>query len=497
MKKNMFLALLFGLLLSSCSKSESESDPVVEPPITPDEPVKPSDPSKDVVTFVPTLGALTRATETRFEAKDEISVFAMHVDNEGERAIVASQNNFAHNIAYVYNGVKFTPKNIGIEKTEDERFAYAAVYPYVSNASSNFEFVVNTNQANSKNYTQSDLCTAAASGTAGSSVNLKFDHRLSRIIFNLVGDGWANNGLSATLKNARVRVLADLNNLNFEAQGATNDITCVANGTKSFAVIIPPQIYESGVELVSITSDGKQYAIKTSSRLEFRSGKSYEYTISMDVNRSITEFTGDINPWNTAEKIDDIVPKDIQDKMEPYIPIYKGTNPPNIEGTVFVDPFSTIYCEDYDNGGYAPGDIVNSQYIRFSNQNSIYNTIDIDEVSASGSQSSSGTGAFISGTGNNFTAFFNTEGQSSGIITRTALVISGTKTSTGIANLKYAFVMVEKGADPEHHLMNEGVFRVFEDQDGISNYTTWPGSLARSNAMMNCNQTNSIFSLNK
>ena len=41
--------------------------------------------------------------------------------------------------------------------------------------------------------------------------------------------------------------------------------------------------------------------------------------------------------------------------------------------------------------------------------------------------------------------------------------------------------MVDKGSDPDDVLMARGVFRVFEDQDDISEYVSWPGSMSRSN----------------
>jgi hypothetical protein len=53
-------------------------------------------------------------------------------------------------------------------------------------------------------------------------------------------------------------------------------------------------------------------------------------------------------------------------------------------------------------------------------------------------------------------------------------ILSGTKNAEEIQNLQYAFVMVEKGDDPEGILMEEGVFRVFKDGDEISYYTSWP-----------------------
>lgn len=166
--------------------------------------------------------------------------------------------------------------------------------------------------------------------------------------------------------------------------------------------------------------------------------------------------------------IEEVVPPEILDQMDPYMNIYRGTNPPNVEGTYFVDPFVTVYCQDQGNGGYSPGDLVNSEYVGFFNQDNKRLTLDFKAESVSGNSYERGDGSFIAGEDGNFTVYFNTIGETSGISTKTALVISGTKTSTGIKNLEYAFVMVEKGADPNHYLMAEGVFRVFKDKDGLS-----------------------------
>lgn len=189
------------------------------------------------------------------------------------------------------------------------------------------------------------------------------------------------------------------------------------------------------------------------------------------------------------DRMDDVVPEDIRDKMDDYIPIYDGVDPPNVEGTYFVDPFVTIYCED---GVYSPGYVIDSYYVHFYNQDMDNNTLDYSGRHATVSSSESGTGVFISGTGDNFTIFFNTIGQSLGINTKTALIISGTKTNTGIKDLYYAFVMVEKGEDPNHYLMDEGVYRVFKDQDGISIPTSW-SSVSRRNII----QTNRKSSMMK
>ena len=71
----------------------------------------------------------------------------------------------------------------------------------------------------------------------------------------------------------------------------------------------------------------------------------------------------------------------------------------------------------------------------------------------------------------------------SDIYTKTALVISGTKTASGIEDLHYAFVIVEKGDDPDGKLMEEGVFRVFKDEDGMSVNSDWEYSTVSSRSV--------------
>ena len=171
------------------------------------------------------------------------------------------------------------------------------------------------------------------------------------------------------------------------------------------------------------------------------------------------------------ERIDQVVPSDIREQMEPYIDIYDGNNPPNIEGEFVVSPMELVHSTQ----GFSPGDIFADLYIKFYNQNIHNNTLDYKEKQSS--SEATGTGAFISGEGSNFSVFFNTEGVSHfsdyDIIDKTALIISGTKVEGGISNLQYAFVMVEKSDDPSHHVIDVGVFRVFHDQDGFSPVSNW------------------------
>ena len=91
---------------------------------------------------------------------------------------------------------------------------------------------------------------------------------------------------------------------------------------------------------------------------------------------------------------------------------------------------------------------------------------------------SKGPGAFISGDGDKFSVFFSTSGtthqEAYDITFRRSLVISGTKTDSGIKDVRYAFVLVEKGSDPKQYIINNGDFRVFKDSDGLAKTASWP-----------------------
>ncbi len=79
----------------------------------------------------------------------------------------------------------------------------------------------------------------------------------------------------------------------------------------------------------------------------------------------------------------------------------------------------------------------------------------------------------VSGSNDDFTAYFISTGTNSGISFKTATVISGTKTSSGIKNYLNAFILLEKGADPNGKLMGVNEFRIFKDNNNLASNTTW------------------------
>ena len=457
--RKLMLAMASAALVASCSSNGEEVRP---------------DQKQESVSFTASMKTLSRATETSFEENDQIIVYA--VKDEGNGIELKASGNYANYVKYTYRGNKFV-NDQGIVRPTEFGVRYFAMYPNTISSVPTFRFNVKTAQGASGQYTMSDLCTAVSDVTTAKEVNLIFSHRLSHVVVNLQGEALGTGTATVKLNNVNTGCNVDLNANTFTAYESRNTVYCADNGTNSYKAIIVPQTIETGSPFLTVTLNGKEHTLKATSDINLTSGKQQVFNLTINKDE-IVSFTGNILPWGEEdERIAQVIPDDIRQKMEPYIPIYDGVNPPNVEGCYMLDPMVAVYMEDYD------GDLSELQwmgeYINLTNQNKNDNTIDMEELTADGESYSIGQGAVIVGEGNNFSILFNTEGTNSGIYNRTALLLSGTKSAEGIQNLQYAFVMVEKGDDPEGILMEEGVFRVFKDGDEISYCTSWPAEETR------------------
>lgn len=452
--KKVMLALASCVLVASCNKIEEEV------------PVE----KQENVSFTASMKTLSRATETNFEENDQIIVYA--VKDEGDGGVLKSSGNYANYVKYTYKGNKFVNEQSGIVRPTEFGVRYFAIYPINGvTAGPKFRFSVRAAQGAGGQYSTSDLCTAVTDITMDKEVDLVFSHRLSHVIVNLEGEALGTGTATVKLNNVNIGCDVDLNANTFTAYESRNTVYFADNGTNSYKAIIVPQTIEEGSPFLTVTLNGKEYVLKASADIRLASGKQQVFNLVIEKDE-IVSFSGNILPWGEEdERIEQIIPDDIRQKMEAYVPIYDGVNPPNIEGCYLLDPMEAIYMSDYD------GDLSEiewaGEFINLTNQNTATNTIDMEELSTNGDYAI-GEGAIIVGEGNNFSVLFNTEGTTSGIYNKTALLISGTKGEEGIENMKYAFVMVEKGDDPEGELVDEGVFRVFQDQDGMSYATSWP-----------------------
>ena len=171
---------------------------------------------------------------------------------------------------------------------------------------------------------------------------------------------------------------------------------------------------------------------------------------------------------------DDVMP---DNPLDPYMPIYDGDTPPNIEGCYVVSTcvldYSTLW---YDDPGW---DTYVDHYVKFSNQDMVNNTVDYESAQfATYTSYDYSLDSYVSGKDNNFTVFFNIVGDyGDGVTTyKMAYAISGTISENGIINYYDGFYMQEKN-DPYEYLVPVGTIRVFKDMDGLAARTQWPLNL--------------------
>ena len=418
------------------------------------------EPNPDAVAFSASIRPSTRATDISFEAGDKISLYAT------DRGSLYSSN-YAQNIPYTYYDGLFTTQDVLTYPDMNTTLAFYAVYPYGEYSTPDFTFSVNKDQSTHSAYTQSDLMTASNTASNQEVVDLVFNHNLTKVIINLNSSNLPAGVQSISFKNVYYKAEANLSSNTFKATGSRTDITASPNGTNSFKVILPPQTIAKDELFAEITIGGNKYVWYPERDLILSSGVEYVYNLELQENSIM--FTADINPWNTPSEIEAVIPDAYIDLLSPYIPIYEGNTPPDIEGVWYISPLELYYDSngaERDDFNFAPN------YVHFYNQTSA-NTLSMESTQNLGDYSIA-EGVFVSGSGNNFTVYFNEyKTQEDGSWSVMATLISGTKSGSTIKNYREAFIVLDD-YDVNGKYMDTGDFRVVEDADYTSGKTSWP-----------------------
>jgi hypothetical protein len=175
------------------------------------------------------------------------------------------------------------------------------------------------------------------------------------------------------------------------------------------------------------------------------------------------------------ERITQEIPIEYLSKMSAYMPIYSGNTPPNIEGTYNLSKQIMVYNSD-PNSSYQAGKKFVDYVSEFTKQDMTANTVQYryEERNANGPLSSSEiVEAKVLGQNNTFTIFTVTKANyTDGAWTKNATILSGAMTNSGIKDFYRGILMLDK-YDPNSNLMKIGDFRIFKDEDGLSEPTTW------------------------
>lgn len=447
MKKIFFISAM--AIIAACTEIPVEPN-VEKVPVNP-----------DAISFTADIQETTRATDTDFSRGDEISLFATTKNN-------LEYTNYAQNVKYTYADGLFSTTEDLRYPDNDTYLSFYAVYPYMESYSPpKFTFAVKLDQSTNESYAKSDFMTASQVAKNEEVVDLTFSHRMVKIIIKLNSANLPVGDQSVTFNNVLYNVSADLSDNTFTGAGAASVVTACPNGSNSFKVILPPQTVRKGTDFVKVKIGDDTYTWSVEKDLILSSGVEYTYTLTLKENS--VSFTSNINPWNSPSDIQSVIPQEYIDLLSNYIPIYDGTTPPNIEGVWLMSPYELYY----DSQGATKEDFkFADNYLKFYNQGS-NNTINMMATQNLGDLSVA-DGVFVSGSGNNFTIYFNeyrTHSDGSWLIM--ASVISGTKSGNTIKNLKDAFIVLDD-YDPNDTFMDVGQFRVIEDGDYSSGKATWP-----------------------
>lgn len=147
--------------------------------------------------------------------------------------------------------------------------------------------------------------------------------------------------------------------------------------------------------------------------------------------------------------------------------INSGDNPPNIEGTFLAAPF--VLVDSSVPGDSAAGTQFYDVLITFLHQdlNGVL-TIDATTETIGIDETTNGSGSFVSGSGNKFTAYIKSEAMLNGSNATVAIAISGTITATGINNLLFANLMLDDKGDPLDALIPNNTGRFLADANLFS-----------------------------
>ena len=282
--KNIGLALMMGWF-SSCAEQAMEGVDVEE---------------KRPILLSASYPVMTssRATDNGFVADDEVGVFIVDYDAEGNAGEPALKGNRGSNVRFTYDGAKWSaPYQLywADGKTPADFYGY---YPFDETMVSvtDYAFSIKKQQSgdetttSASGYEQSDLLWAKTEKVmpTDASVNLSYRHLMAGITVMLEkGTGFTDAEWNEWDKTVQVEntILSGHVNLKTGAATVGNDqpeaITPLGYNGKWRAVTYP-QTVEAGKSLVSVTVDGQSYQLMKTEAMTYQSGKMHNFTVTVN-----------------------------------------------------------------------------------------------------------------------------------------------------------------------------------------------------------------------
>ena len=259
--------------------------------------------------------ALTKLTETTFEAEDKIGLFALLPS-----ATLSEQPYIDNLLLETENGTNFIPKQIVYYPEDNTPLSFIAYYPYQKEGlaanTSTLPISVQADQSSKENLSQSDFLVAKKENITSSNeiVNLEFEHKLSKLKISLTSEE-GENLASISADNPTIVVTGIKTETSYDLENDTignlqteKDIipygTWNDNGEKIVGkeLIILPQTLDPQHQSIIMEWNKKIYTCQMPN-IEIGSGQQCEITIEMQQQQSETlnGVAGSITGWTDIE----------------------------------------------------------------------------------------------------------------------------------------------------------------------------------------------------
>lgn len=199
-------------------------------------------------------------------------------------------------------------------KSNDATVTYYAYLPYTGTVSdaANYAFTVKTDQSNESNVKASDfLCTGTQTATAGTALDINFQHALSKLNVTLTKGTELEDGLTFTsVRLSNCATATTVNLTDGTAGTATNSGQTItlyaATENEKYECILVPQTFAQSLKVEITGNNGKVYTFKSDNELTFSSGK--QYTLNLTVGRDkMTTGTISAESWDNEQQGGDLV----------------------------------------------------------------------------------------------------------------------------------------------------------------------------------------------
>lgn len=244
------------------------------------------------------MGLETKVSDTAFDEGDKVSVYMVNYVDGVPGTLLTTGNHYdcqAYTLCSVWSGETM----YWMDKTTKADFY--VFHPYAVPADVNaHRFQTAADQSDLASYKASDFVWGKTQGIAPTkeTVRINTSHILSNVkIIVKPGNGFTAEALAAADLKVRVNdvltvAVIDLADGSVTAGGTSSDVI-PCNEDEYYRAVIVPQTVAAGSDLIVLTIDGVDYALKKG--FTFRPGVKHKFTVT--VNKTGTSINIGVNDW--------------------------------------------------------------------------------------------------------------------------------------------------------------------------------------------------------